>query len=75
MLILDTGASVRYDWLVLSPGSTYADGPIKNFKGSCDDRRAVIHVRFLYQGQGLCSLQLASGTGCNPACRGTAAWV
>ena len=36
---------MHYDWLVLCPGSTYADGPIKNFKGSCDDRRAVIHVR------------------------------
>ncbi len=44
-LRLHNGATVHYDWLVLCPGSTYADGPIKNFKGSCEDRRAVIHVR------------------------------
>ena len=44
-LELQNGLSVHYDWLVLCPGSTYADGPIKNFGGSCEDRRAVIHVR------------------------------
>ena len=42
---LDTGAEIMFDWLVLAPGSTYADGPIKNFTGSVDDRQAVIQVR------------------------------
>jgi len=74
-LTLDTGASVRYDWLVLCPGSTYADGPIKNFKGSCDDRRAVIDVRFLHDRQVLCSLQLAPVPQCNGACQHIAAWI
>lgn len=48
---LESGAVVDFDWLVLAPGSTYADGPIKNFSGSVDDRQAVIQAgfeRFIY---------------------------
>ena len=54
VLKLQNGATVHYDWLVLCPGSTYADGPIKNFKGSCEDRRAVIHVRPALRLAGVC---------------------
>ena len=43
-LQLESGVVIKFDWLMLCPGSTYADGPIKNFKGSVDDRQAVIQV-------------------------------
>jgi ribosomal protein L35AE/L33A len=47
---VDNGAytgqwDLDYDWLVLAPGSSYADGPIKTFCTSAEERQAVIQVR------------------------------
>lgn len=47
---VDNGAytgqwDLEYDWLVLAPGSSYADGPIKTFCSSAEERQAMIQVR------------------------------
>lgn len=42
---LETGAQLPFDYLVLAPGSTYADNAIKDVGGTAAERQALIEVR------------------------------
>lgn len=46
---VDNGAltgpwDLAYEWLILAPGSTYAEGPIKAFCHSLEERQNIIQV-------------------------------
>lgn len=48
-MTVDNGAltgpwDLAYEWLILAPGSTYAEGPIKAFCHSLDERQHIIQV-------------------------------
>lgn len=42
---LETGAELPFDYLILAPGSTYADNNIKAVGGTAAERQALIEVR------------------------------
>jgi NADH dehydrogenase FAD-containing subunit len=41
---LETGAVLPFDYLILAPGSTYADNAIKDVGGTAAERQALIEV-------------------------------
>lgn len=41
---LETGAVFPFDYLILAPGSTYADNAIKDVGGTAAERQALIQV-------------------------------
>ena len=72
-VLVDNGAytgrwELAYDWLVLAPGSSYAEGSIKTFCTSVEERQAVLtdeHTRLvaaqrvLIIGGGIVGVELA----------------
>lgn len=42
---LEMGVELPFDYLVLAPGSTYADNAIKDVGGTAAERQALIEVR------------------------------
>ena len=43
-VVLETGAEFPFDYLILAPGSTYADNAIKDVGGTAAERQALIQV-------------------------------
>lgn len=52
-ITLETSAEFQFDYLILAPGSTYADNAIKHIGGTVSERQALIEVRTTDCVQGL----------------------
>ena len=43
-VVLESGVELPFDYLVLAPGSTYADNAIKDVGGTAAERQALVEV-------------------------------